>query len=382
MTRSTLVWTRNTYSSGPFTVIGVPGMPAGQAWRATADQTKVGGGTPSGRIIGYLTPGVASEGGMANGYTVVYGPEPYVPVDTCADVGGNTCAVTVGDDTYPATPGANGFHVVVLNRTTLALQSNQTVSTIADLHTAINTSTSGTPPEDNPVVHYVVNGGQSDQSLVIVQSVGNGKLTGAPIGYVYQDLSQLGGTPEALTASVGGAHPYALVGVANNLPWYGTAGIESSTVMATSNAPGQPTGQINGMLQRDRTGLYTPAGGNPAGLINSELYTILFQPAQDWPYANDPALPYIADDIGLDDYPTCAPPTPDTNIVWADESRGVDEADLHRTRACAARTSAPSRPSCSKSSDGCRPCKRFITNLLSPYEQAGSVADLRGGRDL
>ena len=144
---------------------------------------------------------------------------------------------------------------------------------------------------------------QSDQSLVIVQSVGSGALTGTPSTDLYQYLSQLGGTPESLLGSLQGGHPYALVGVANNLPWYGTSGLESSTVMATSNAPGQPTGQINGMLLRDRTGLYAPVAGAPAGPINSDLFAIVFQAAQDWPYVGDPALPYIATSIQMGGYP-------------------------------------------------------------------------------
>ena len=95
-------WTNTTTDLGPFTIVGVHGMPAGQAWRETASQTSAGGSVATGGITGYLTPGVASTGGMSTQYTLIPGSDPYVPVVTCANVGNATCAVTVGNATYPA----------------------------------------------------------------------------------------------------------------------------------------------------------------------------------------------------------------------------------------------------------------------------------------
>ncbi len=368
-------WTNTTTDLGPFTIVGVPGMPAGQAWRETASQTSAGGGVGTGGITGYLTPGVASTGGMSSQYTLIPGSDPYVPVVTCANVGNATCAVTVANATYPATAGANGVHVVVLDRTTLTLQSNETVTNYADLETAINTSQSEPVPTSHSVVHYVTGGGQSDQSLVIVQSVGNGPLSGSPSpgGYLYEYLDQLGGTPESLQGSLAGGHPYALVGVANNLPWYGTSALESSPVMATSSAPGQPNGQINGMLKRDRTGLFTPVTGDPAGPINSDLFAVVFQPAQPWPYASDQALPYIANGIQMGGYPDVRSGYTNLNIDF--DTKAALLKDLHCTgESFCGQDFNEVKSELLNEFAWVSTVRLFINNVLSPYEQNGTGA--------
>ena len=310
---------------------------------------------------------------MANGYTVIRGPDPYVEIDTCADVGGDTCAVTVGDQTYPATPGVDGFHVVVLDRTTLTLQSNHTVSTFADLHTAINVSqTGGDPPAGQPIAHYAANAGQGDQSLVIVQSVGNGTLTGDTIGFIYQDLSQLG-DPRGVAGQCRWCAPLRPGRGGEQPALVRHLRVESSTVMATNSEAGQPSGEIDGMLQRDRTGMYTPTGGNLAGgPINSELFSILFQPAQDWPYANDPAIPYIADGIGLSGYPDVRSAYyTDLNIDWDNKANDLTNLDCTGQSFCGEDFDAVKSQLLQEF--GWVPTVRgFIDNLLSPYEQTGT----------
>ena len=119
-------WQRGSLYAGSFTVIGIPGLAAGQAWRETAAQSR----SSDGRIVGYLTLGTATDPGGANGYTVVPGPDPFVPVASCSSDG---CDVTVGGQTFPSAPGVSGFHVVVLDRTTLQPILNRTVTTTADL---------------------------------------------------------------------------------------------------------------------------------------------------------------------------------------------------------------------------------------------------------
>jgi hypothetical protein len=72
-------WQQGAFNGGSFTVVGVPGLTPGQAWRETAAQT----GGQVGNIVGYLTKGVDPQGPKY--YTVVNGgPGQYAPVDTCA----------------------------------------------------------------------------------------------------------------------------------------------------------------------------------------------------------------------------------------------------------------------------------------------------------
>ena len=328
-------WSQGSkFYGGSFTVIGIPGMPAGQAWRETAAQNQ----TADGRITGYLTPGTLSTGGSGK-YTVVNGPAPYVPVNTCT---GDGCAVQVGDQPYPADPDVtNGFHVVVLDRTTLTEITNQTVTTTDALLSAIQN------PLVNPAVGHAVVAGYpavipptpllTDQRLVIIQSVGNGHLTGSAgaVQNLVREIDQLGGTPEyfrpSLTATPTSHYRYALVGAATDLPWHAVTSLESSTAMThpgyIPGTDGQPTGQIDGVVQRDRDGLYTPSAGDTVGTTNVDLYPIIYQPAQAWPDADDTTnLKYIADNIGLPGYPAVRPAY--TNALlkgsWPNYSRKLE----------------------------------------------------------
>lgn len=303
----TAKWERNTWYTGSFSFIGVPGMPAGQAWRETAAQL----GTPDGNgpITGFFTQGALGESGTDN-YTVVNGPDPYVPVQTCTTDG---CDVTVGDHAYAPEAGvSSGMHVVVLNRTTLNLITNTTVTTADGLDTALQSST-------RPVVgDYAGPPSVDDQRLVILQSIGTGKLSAPVPASLLQYISQFGGTPDylwdAISPGPGPACRYALIGAAADLPWQGTAA-ESSTAMkhgyTTAAGPdcnpavGLPTGQLAGTLQRDRDGLYAPGATNAAGVTDNSLYQIMFspgpyQPDQAWPMDDDvTGLTYVADHIGL-----------------------------------------------------------------------------------
>jgi hypothetical protein len=143
-----------------------------------------------------------------------------------------------------------------------------------------------------------------------------------------EHINQFGGTPEYLWDAIhpsGGSSTmgcrYALIGAAADLPWQGTAA-ESSTEMrngpdfgASCQTPvdGQPTGQLDGMLERSRDGLYTPVGGAAAGPTDNTLSQILYspgwyQPDQAWPMDNDiKGLQYVADNIGLCKPDKCYP---------------------------------------------------------------------------
>jgi hypothetical protein len=352
-------WQQGAFNGGSFTVVGVPGLTPGQAWRETAAQT----GGQVGNIVGYLTKGVDPQGPKY--YTVVNGgPGQYAPVDTCA---GSSCAVRIGvnvtanvsvgsatitsvtpnigyangatiagpgipdgativsgagtptltisspatasatavglavDQTYPA--GANGLHVVTLDRTTLKPIVNQTVTTTTGLASALTT------PGPNATVGHFDSNGIDDQRLVILQSVGSGSVSGAATTALLQDIDELGGTPDLLLSALAG-HKYALVGAATNLPWRNSSALESSTdIPATPGSRyvdqngvihGAESGMISGAVERDRDGLYAPSGGDAISATNADLGRILYQPAQPWPYAADTEdLKSIAYQLGL-----------------------------------------------------------------------------------
>jgi len=313
-------------------------MTPGNAWFTSADQQ----GTTQGALVGYLTPGV-QPGANVNAYVFVFGAEQaggqqYVLVDSCVSTATSPCAIGVGynaqtqtwQQTFAPDPSVvNGLNVVVLDRVTLTMLQHKTVQSAYDLVSTISTSSlakfsshaqslTGNAPASSPVGPYL-----TDRIVVIMQSVGTGVLsalhstqncppaTGCPgTGkFVYADplplIDQLGGTPETFGAAVlDKGKPYALVGVASNLPWHGR-GIESSPLI-NANLPGRS----RGVLARDRMARFTPQGNDPTaapgqttGLANLGLAPIVYQDPTPWPYAaGDPnatdatknAIAYIA----------------------------------------------------------------------------------------
>jgi hypothetical protein len=276
---------RTTAAIGSFSIAGVPGMSAGQAWRATAAQNR----TREGSITGYLTKGVPAQTGGVNSYVIVAGADQFAPVDTCASGGPSQCVIQVGNQTFAPTPGVNGFNVVTLDRTTLAPINHATVTSVADMESAVASEPAG----------YLQAGRQltpnslDDQKVVVIQSVGTGSLTSTAADTMYPYIDWFGGTPELFKAAITNQTPYAMVGVADDPPWHGTA-TESSPLVFS-----QQTGRLRTVLSRDRDRLYTPSAGDPSGQTNLDLYSVMYQDPTPWSYVGDPAVAYIASALNL-----------------------------------------------------------------------------------
>lgn len=280
----------NSYVPGSFSVIGVPGMTIGNAWYDDAIQR----GTTNGALIGYLTPGVTVGGGTyASAYTFVFGADQYVIVDSCVSGAPSACVISVNGELFAPQAGVNGMNVVLVDRVTLRTLAHQTVSSTTALHNLLN------QPVGPTSGHYFLGQGTSgfisDRIVVVMQSVGNGKLTYDAATPTLQNIDQLGGTPETFGPAIMNGKPYALIGVAGTLPWHGK-GIESSTVIAP-----QQSGRSRGVLYRDRVARYTPSANDPSGTANLDLFPIIYENPQAWPYADTDAcsINYIADQIGV-----------------------------------------------------------------------------------
>jgi hypothetical protein len=360
-------WTGlNSYNT-PFSMIGVPGMSAGNAWYNDAGQQEAT--TPTtGPLIGYLTPGVTvpPPGSVVlptvGAYSFVFGADQYVVVDSCVSGGPSACVIGVGyneqqgtwQDTCAPEPGVpNGLNVMVLDRLTLKKLVCETVAKTTGLVNAIYGSDTdyqivevpnGTPsipptgaPDPIPLHAQEGNnaggtqgGWLTDQVVVVIESVGTGMITYADDAAL-QLIDQLGGTPETFAAAITQGQPYALIGVASNLPWHGR-GIESSPVI-NSLEPGQS----RGVLSKDRVARYTPQADDPTGLANLELSQIVYQNPTPWPYTYDEsstastdspatqqqvvagytaAIAYIADSLSVG-YCDIRSGYPDTNITWS-----------------------------------------------------------------
>ena len=319
-------------------------------------------------VTGYADGAAVGGPGIPSGATIVSGAgTSTLTISSPATASATAVGLTV-NQSYPA--GANGLHVVALDRTTLAPILNQTVTNTTDLHTALTT----TGPYAT-VGHFLPSPGMDDQRLVIIQSVGNGEVTGTATTSLLQDLDELGGTPDLLAGTLAG-QKYALVGAATNLPWRNPSALESSTVVpAIPGSSQSQAGEISGAVERDRGGLYAPSSGDPVSPTNTDLPRILYQPAQPWPYVQDTQeLNYIADNIGLGAYPDVRSAYLDQNLS---ESWGLEYSQLSNLNC-----NDPSQ--CGSQFDAVK--SELLTeftwvpkvyelgnNLLSPFEQAGAA---------
>jgi hypothetical protein len=320
----TLCWASNLpycYSSpwkagaatpqGSFSVIGVPGMAPGAAWYDDAAQR----GKPSGPLAGYLTRGVVPGGGVnQDAYTFVFGADQYVLVDTCVG-GGLACPMQVGAQSFAPAAGVNGYHVVVLDRVTLKPLVHQTVGSTQALYSALTTPGGSAGHFVGPTNYGTPHGGFSDRVVVLIQGVGTRVLTYDWAGPLLQAIDWFGGTPETIGGAIIDSKPYALVGVATDLPWHGR-GIESSPVISSGQ-----TGRSRGVLARDRRARYTPSANDPTGSATLDLATIVYQDPTPWPYADTAAgacaIQYIATGLGIGAYPDIRSAYHQTeNIIW------------------------------------------------------------------
>ncbi len=367
----TATWQRDSTDGDSFTVIGVHGLQAGQAWRESATQT----GAQDGAISGYLTRGTDKD--SVTNYTVINGGSTqYEAVETCAPP---SCDVQVGypDDpnvrTYPAS-AANGFQIVEVDRTTLDPILNLTVTTAQELLDALS-SNGG----QQHVGHFV--GAMDDQRLIIIRSVGDGILSGPASTSLLQYIDQLGGTPELLVDAITGKFKYALVGAATNLPWRNPSALESSTEIpgtppADPSSPGgvtEESGDISGVLARDRYGLYAPLAGDPVSTSNSELYQILYQQPTPWPWAGDPALPYIANALGLYSNPDVRSAYGNTNLPWTSLQTELSNLTCTAPTLCGPNFEAV-KAELEKEFTWVPTVYNLVHNVLEPYEEGGDNA--------
>jgi hypothetical protein len=346
---------------GSFSIAGVPGMTVGQAWRATAAQTH----STEGRITGYLSVGVPAETGGLSSYVITGGADQYVPVDTCASGGdSNECAIRVGNQTFAPTPGANGFNVVTLDRTTLAPIAHVTATSMSQL-TNVLTHLATLPVGRQLNPEFI-----DDQRIVVIQSVGTGILPPSSAN-PYADLDQFGATPELFKAASTTGGGYAMVGVANNLPWHGTADESSPVASAGQN------GTLRAILSRQRDSEYTPSAGGPDGQINLDLYTIMYQNPTPWPYADDPALAYIANNLkplgGQNLNSDVRSSYTNTNIGWSDEADDLSRMTCTDVQQCGPNFDAVKAQLISEFQDVDIIENHFIPNLLKPLDDPQDV---------
>ncbi|HEX4730067.1 MAG TPA: hypothetical protein VH299_02300 [Solirubrobacterales bacterium] len=263
----------------PFSIVGVPGAPAG----AATTRIPGGGYNPpiSGAMTGYLQKNQAVNTEGAPVYEYVAGEN--VEYDTRADGSNGTKNVmTVNGQKYEASLPAGataGFHLVVLESLTLRPIANMALVTNA-------AGGSDRTRQDEAAKKLRAETDKPGGPVVLLQTIGKPKAAGPEWAGVVSQMTKLGANPQLVNA-LSGSNEYAFVGrySAEAPP------AESSTAQDQNPYKGQapPPARLIGVLSRGRTSNFvpnvssTPPANRPAGLVNIGLMKVAYQAPQAWP---------------------------------------------------------------------------------------------------
>lgn len=289
---------------GSYSVWGIPGLPAGQAYQAGdtwASEQQV----PAGHATAASINSTLVQDNNQN-YTLDMRDYVTFSVGGGSDLNsqGN---ITVGGQTYRpdgqvvshlATLQASGqvvgaFHVLILDRRTLGVLSNQTYAT----------AEGADAPGQEAMAGDLAQAAQNlrESALVLVASLGNplanGQAQELTEPTIAQALAPFGGTPDVINSGASHADasnwPYALVGALSPPADYGLHRIDAPEASPTIHDGA--TGELDGVLQRGIRGMwYSPAGWNAPYIFdingqtqvttqNYGLYQAIGQAPTPWP---------------------------------------------------------------------------------------------------
>jgi hypothetical protein len=263
----------------PFSIVGVPGAPAG----AATTRIPGGGYNPplSGAITGYLQKNQAVSTDGAARYEYVAGEN--VEYNTYADGSSDRKNVmTVNGQKFEGSlpSGATaGFHLVVLESLTLR--------PIANVVLATNAAGGSDQARDIEVAEKLR--AETDKGggpVVLLQTIGKPQAAGPQWAGVVNQMAKFGANPQRVNV-LAGNEEYAFVGRYNAE----APPAESSTAQDHNDymAPAPPPARLIGVLSRSRTSNFvpnvssTPTTERPQGLVNVGLMQVAYQAAQDWP---------------------------------------------------------------------------------------------------
>lgn len=274
-----------------FVAIGGPGLPPGTATESCIQEPPAISQTRC-AISGYFFSPVGPS--VTGNYIFEPGADEHFALKPTPAGQGLSNTITVeGFPPIVAPPfpaGSNGgYHVVVLDRYTLGVVSNQVFATgdpapggeeemLADLNSVVN------DPDE----------------MVLMTSVGQPLPSGdnpdpAAANGILAAINKLGGTPD-LFARATGNQTYSLVGIAGNLDYGAVAEASSDAPAPGETSP--PPGAIDGVLSRGiRNYAFEPYLTSPTQ-VNGDVFSAIYRPATAWPDSTDPgsaaASAYIA----------------------------------------------------------------------------------------
>ena len=272
---------------GPFSIIGIPGMESGKAWRNFTRQ--IGQGAP-GELLGYFKDSAyyTASDDLETEQRVFTFPD-VVGFQTVVGTGGNDGQVNLSNydassRSYATTQLADfastqgGLGIVTFNPYTLAKVTSQTY-------------VPNTPAIDWSGVGQQLQAAVSNGDGVAIVSLGklsgftSEPTAGAFAQEVLPAIRKLGGQPDIFARAVNdGAATYSFVSS-------GGQGAESSSVISagvgaqpgSSGALPVNAGNQTGELRRGRNGRFLPSKADPSGLYQSQVLPVVYQAPIAWP---------------------------------------------------------------------------------------------------
>lgn len=378
---------RDTRNSGPISIIGVPGAPAGGSFVA-APFMQCGGPCPgtsltAARQAGYvrLNPLTPAPGN----FEFVY--DDQVEFDTDASTVTNQIVIKVGSDsyTYNHPAGSSGFfHVRLDSRTLKPLVTNTFVTNAAD----------GTPnPTDITRLAGVLAASADGlaqakgATLVLLQAFGTPRGFSNDWTQAAAAVGRLGGTAQVF-AWMNSGHRlskyrgrYALV----------TRRAMDAPAAENSQSLTNTDGRLRGLLARGRDGQYLPLLADPAGTINFDLVRIVNRPTLTSPTPGgfpelSPGEQSAATALGRNVMNICAKPTTaipdppcDVRRAYWEKSAGTNW-DTILTKL----STDPGRAQCEAPGPGFSPgeCNAARTQLQREIAARNDVAEYFGTNGL
>lgn len=259
-----------------FSVVGIPGAPAGAATVLVGG----GGSQAKGGLSGYLQKSQVSNKFGAQFYDFVSPDHPAFDTRSASSANSNTMLFNGSAQSVSfGTDFSAGFQMLVLDPFDGRTIENVAIKTNApgggDRALQAKAAEAMKKAMDNPL-----------GPTVMVQSVGKPKAAGPEWGAVVGQLARLGAN-QLLVNALDGTTEYAIVGrVGSEQP-----PAEASTAYdhGPYGDPKYPPARLLGMFSRTRSGGFeptvysTPGSKTPGGTVNLGLVGVAYQPSSKWP---------------------------------------------------------------------------------------------------
>jgi hypothetical protein len=269
-----------------YSIIGVPGLPSGQAYETSLGATSITGSPYYPTLSGVLVQDkyenyyfVPNAGGAFVRFKVIPG-----------DSSGNPASVQIGSAsspttiTPPALPSnwAGGYWLLLLHRYNLSVVS----STLYETYNS-------TSNQDSLAAALQA---APDDNLVILASLPSttSNAPAVPTANLKAAIDTLGGAGYGLESSGQPGDAYTLISTSNpptEVSFVVASSTRSALVSSSKYSAQGQSGAISGVLARDRSNLYAPvtyvqnktrATDDTSDALQYDLYNILAQPSTPW----------------------------------------------------------------------------------------------------